>query len=123
MLLNPLATRSGGRIEAPSQNRKESTTMLHHRSRSTWAALIAFLVGELVAHAAHAADPAPGVAIHGGVADSPNKVVYLSDPTAGVVAVDIDTGKLLWESKEAARPVAALGKRVYALAPVKGQTN
>lgn len=94
--------------------------MPNHPSRCTRAALVALLVGGLTVRAA---DPAPGIAVHGGVADPAAKAVYLSDPAAGVVAVDIDTGKLLWESKEATHPVAARGKRVYALAPVKGRAN
>jgi hypothetical protein len=59
----------------------------------------------------------------GGVADPANKVVYLSDAAGSVVAVDIDKGTLLWQSKDATRPVAALGKMVYALVPEKGKPN
>jgi hypothetical protein len=82
-----------------------------------------FAVVLVVGGAAHVVGPTPGVTVMGGVADPPNKVVYLSDPAAGVVALDIDKGTLLWESKEATRPVAALGKHVYALVPEKGKAN
>ena len=90
-----------------------------HRSRATVALITLLLVGAV----GRAGDPAPGVTVIGGVADPPNKVAYLSDPVAGVVAVDIDSGKLKWESKEAACPVAALGKQIYALAAEKGKRN
>lgn len=92
--------------------------MTPHLPRPAWAAL-----SVVIASTAHAADPAPGVTVIGGVADPANKVVYLSDPAGSVVAADIDKGTVLWESKEATRPVACLGKQVYAFAPEKGKAN
>jgi hypothetical protein len=88
-------------------------------------ARVVFLVGVflIAGSTVRAADPTPGITVIGGVADPPNKVVYLSDPAGSVVAVDIDKGTVLWESKEATRAVAALGKYVYAFAPEKGKTN
>ena len=76
--------------------------MPHRRPRLAFA-----LVAALVAPAAGAEDPVPGVAVTGGVADPPNKVVYLSDPAGGVVAADLDTGAVRWASKAVTRPVAA----------------
>lgn len=71
-----------------------------------------------------AADDAPNpVPIPGGVTDAAGKVGYLSGPKGGLVAVDLEKGDVLWESKDANRPLAVVGKRLAALAPEKGKSN
>jgi hypothetical protein len=94
--------------------------MSHHRLRTgALLLLMAFLV---LAPAASAAD-ATGVVVIGGIADPSTKMAYVTDPAGTIVAVAISSGKVLWETKEATRPVASAGQHVYAFAPEKGKAN
>lgn len=64
---------------------------------------------------AAAADEGPApIIIPGGVADGAG-VGYLSSPKGGMVAVDLAKGDVVWDSKEANRPLAVGGKRLVAL--------
>lgn len=74
----------------------------------------------LPAWSAAADDAAAPVVIPGGVADAAGKVGYLTQPKGGLAAVDLEKGTVLWESKEATRPLAVVGKRLAALAADKG---
>jgi hypothetical protein len=69
--------------------------------------------------AARAGDIFPGTEAHwgripGGVADTAGKVVYLAGGNDSVEAVDAATGDVIWESKEAQRPLAIDGTRLVA---------
>jgi hypothetical protein len=66
---------------------------------------------------------ADGSALPGGVADAEGKVGYLSQPKGGIVAISLEKGDVLWESKDASRPLTLVGKRLAALAPEKGKGN
>jgi outer membrane protein assembly factor BamB len=52
--------------------------------------------------------------IPGGVADADGKVVYLASSSDGIEAVDAASGRVIWESKEAQRPLAIDGQRLVA---------
>lgn len=84
-----------------------------------WLAVLLALSG----FAAAADDALATVHIPGGISDSAGKVGYLSSPKGGVVAVDLEEGTVLWESKDANRPLAASGKRLAALIAEKGKEN
>jgi outer membrane protein assembly factor BamB len=73
---------------------------------------------------APAADDAQSPAIiPGGVTDAAGKIGYLSLPKGGIVAVDLEKGDVLWESKEANRPLIVAGNRLAALATDKDKSN
>jgi hypothetical protein len=59
----------------------------------------------------------------GGVADAEGKRAYVPGADGGVVALDLETGKALWSSKEAERPLALAGTNLLAYRPVKGKGN
>jgi hypothetical protein len=59
----------------------------------------------------------------GGVSDAVGKIGYLSNPKGGLVAVDLEKGDVLWESKDANRPLAVVGKQLAALAVEKDKQN
>src|SRR5262249_37616394 len=60
----------------------------------------------------------PGVVIPGGVADAEGKTGYVSNPAGGIDAVNLKTGKLLWDTKAAAKPLALDPDRLCAHANV-----
>lgn len=63
------------------------------------------------------------VRVPGGVTDAAGSVIYLSVPEGGIVAVSGDKGDVLWEYKDATKPLALVGRRLAVLAPEKGQAN
>ncbi len=63
------------------------------------------------------------LAIPGGVADGAGNVGYLTSPSGGVVAVNLEDGDVLWESKVVTRPLAVAGNRLAAFMPEKGKAN
>jgi len=89
--------------------------------------LVAFLV--LVPSAALVAAGTDGNvviaprALPGGVADAEGKVGYLTDPAGTIVAVNLENGNVLWESKDAVKPLIVLGKKLLAQAPLKDKGN
>jgi HEAT repeat protein len=54
------------------------------------------------------------LAIRGGLVDLGAGVAYLTLPTGGIDAVELASGKVLWTSKVASRPLALLGNRLLA---------
>ena len=73
----------------------------------------------LLAGSPAGAAPAPEVkdagAVHflpGGVADAAGARGFMADAAGGVTALDLETGKALWEYKGKGRPVAVAGGRV-----------
>ena len=70
------------------------------------------------------ADPAPSfVSIPGGIVDPGNKVVYVTGESGNIEALNLEDGKLLWDSKDATKPLAVAGKKLIAQAPEKGKAN
>lgn len=59
---------------------------------------------------AFAAPPFPG-----GLLDSTGRTAYLGTPT-GMVAIELARGEVVWETREAHRPILVAGDRLYALA-------
>src|ERR1019366_7100571 len=52
----------------------------------------------------------------GGVADPAGKTGFVPNPSGGIDALDLATGKLLWSSKDANRPLFATADRLFAQA-------
>jgi hypothetical protein len=73
--------------------------------------------------AADAKGAAPIHVLPGGVADADGKYGYLANPDGHVVALDLETGKPLWESQTAGRPVANVGGWVWVQARDKDKAN
>lgn len=65
--------------------------------------------------------PPEAVNLPGGVANAAGTVLYLTSLWSGVVALDAQDGRVLWESKEAMHPLALVGKRLVALGGARGQ--
>ncbi len=61
--------------------------------------------------------------IPGGVADIDGKVAYLAGSGDMIEAIDMANGQVLWDSKDAVRPVALDGKRLVAQGPHAQQPN
>ena len=71
-----------------------------------------------------AAIPAPPLALPGGsVADPDGKVGFVPNTAGGIDALDLASGKLLWDTKEAPRPLLATADRLFAQAPIGGKAN
>jgi hypothetical protein len=58
-----------------------------------------------------------------GVADPATKVGYFPNPAGGIDALGLATGKLLWTSKDASRPLLAGADRVFAQKDIAGKPN
>ncbi|HEV3416369.1 MAG TPA: hypothetical protein VG056_06135 [Pirellulales bacterium] len=58
--------------------------------------------------------------IPGGIADPDGTIVYLTNPKAGIDAVQLATGQLLWTARDM-RPLIVAGGRLIAQAAVKDQ--
>jgi hypothetical protein len=61
--------------------------------------LAVWLALSVAAALASAADSQGSRAVPGGVTDSAGKVGYLTNPKGGIVAVGLEKGTVLWESK------------------------
>jgi hypothetical protein len=59
----------------------------------------------------------------GGVADRDGKTGYVQAPAGGVEALDLASGKVLWQTAETCKPVALAGDRLLCQAPEKGKAN
>src|SRR5687768_16853842 len=85
-------------------------------------AVLCFLLGLVPAAAGKGVLRMP-VVIPGGVADAGGKTGYVANPTGGIDAIDLQSGKLLWATEEASRPLVAFGHRLVAQAGRKGRAN
>jgi outer membrane protein assembly factor BamB len=92
--------------------------------------LLATAAVVLPALAALAAPTKPGdkdataaVPFFGGVADVEGKRGYVPSADGGVDALDLETGKVLWNSKDATQPLARIARNLIALKPAKNKTN
>jgi hypothetical protein len=77
-------------------------------------------------HAAPAPKEAPSqapVMLPGGVADPAGRYGYVTNTTGGIDALDLETGKVLWASADASKPLVVIGDRIVAQAEVKGKYN
>jgi hypothetical protein len=86
--------------------------------------LVALLFGSEVALAA----PAPrssgeSAALPLGVADAEGKTGFFANATGGIDAVNLATGEVLWESKEASKPLAVHRGKLAAQRAVAGKPN
>ena len=59
----------------------------------------------------------------GAVADPDGKVGFVPNTSGGIDALDLASGKLLWDTKEAPRPLLATPDRLFAQALVRGKAN
>jgi hypothetical protein len=76
----------------------------------------------LAALAPAAAAAPPAVPLPCGVADVAGRTGFLANPDGGVDAVDLATGDLLWDTKDARRPLLAADDRLFAWAPAKANS-
>ncbi len=58
-----------------------------------------------------------------GVADPAGRIGYFRNTTGGIDALDLGSGKLLWASKDASRPLLASADRVFAHQEVAGKPS
>ena len=63
------------------------------------------------------------IEVPGGIRDSAGKVLYLSGEKVGVVAVDAEDGRLLWEYADATRPLVLVDHRLAVLTNEPGRPN
>ncbi len=72
-----------------------------------------------------AGDAVPSVPIRslpcGGVVDATGEIGFVIGKHSDIEALDLDSGKVLWTSKDATKPLAFVGKKLIALAPEKGK--
>jgi hypothetical protein len=66
---------------------------------------------------------APVVLPGGGVADPAAKFGYVPGTGGGIDAIDLASGKIIWTTKDANRPLLATAERLFAQAPVPGKAN
>jgi outer membrane protein assembly factor BamB len=75
-----------------------------------------------VVNGTRAADADPGVSVRsipGGVVDATGQIGFVAGANGGIDALDLETGKVLWTSWKAAKPIAVVGKKLIAWAPGK----
>jgi hypothetical protein len=63
------------------------------------------------------------IEVPGWITDSAGKVLYLTGEKVGVVAVDAEDGRLLWEYADATRPLVLVDHRLAVLANEPGRPN
>src|SRR5258708_1768646 len=59
----------------------------------------------------------------GGVADPAGKVGFFPSKAGGIDALELASGKLLWSSKDADRPLVATADRLFAQAGTSNQVR
>ncbi len=69
------------------------------------------------------ADELPFALFPNGVADRDGKAGYVHAAAGGVEALDLATGKVLWNFTEPCRPLALMGDRLVCQAAEKGKAN
>src|SRR5229473_1044909 len=87
------------------------------------AVLIASSTAEREGFAAPAPDRPDSVVFPDGVADAAGKTAYVANAAGGIDAIDLAKGELLWDTKEATKPLALLGDKLLAQTPVKDKAN
>src|SRR5262249_2234244 len=78
-------------------------------------------------HAAPAPDgessPTTSVPIPLGVADPAGKTGFVANDKGGIDVINLENGELLWDTKDANKPLAVVGKKLLAQAAVMGKAN
>jgi hypothetical protein len=62
-----------------------------------------------------------GTAFPGGVANAAGKIGFVTNPDSGIDTLDLETGKLLWQTADASKPLATFEKRLVTQAVMKGK--
>ncbi len=94
--------------------------------RSPFTPLAAALFAASAGGAAPARDAKDAGVIHalpGGAADADGAKGFVADDKGGVTALDLESGKVLWESKTSGQPVAVVGDQVWVQARDKDKGN
>jgi hypothetical protein len=65
----------------------------------------------------------PSVYLPGGVADAAGRTGFVTGPDGRIDAINLEDGKLLWKTKEAAHPLALHNGRLAASIPVSNKAN
>jgi hypothetical protein len=91
-------------------------------SRWTMALLVPAAIG-FPTLAQDAGGLTPLVLPGGGVADAAGKIGYVPSKDGGIDAIDLGSGKIIWATKDANRPLLATAERLFAQAPVPGKAN
>jgi hypothetical protein len=86
-------------------------------------ALLLWAGAAFSACAAPAPDRSDSIPFPDGVADAAGKVAFIANATGGIDAVDLAKGELLWDSKEASKPLALSGDNLLAQIGVKDKAN
>jgi hypothetical protein len=89
----------------------------------TSAVLSGALLSVSVLFGAPLPEQAGTVPIPGGIADGAGKRGYITGEKGGVEAVDLETGKTLWSSAAAQKPLALVGGKLLAQAQEMGKPN
>jgi hypothetical protein len=85
---------------------------------------ILLLSGATIASAAPAPkEDASSLLFPGGVADPVANIAYVTNTAGGIDAISLDKGELLWDTKDGARPLAVIGKKLAVQVPVAGKAN
>jgi hypothetical protein len=88
---------------------------------------VAILSGALLSVSVLLGAPLPEqvgtVPIPGGIADDAGKRGYIMGEKGGVEAIDLETGKTLWSSAAAQKPLALVGGKLLAQAQEMGKPN
>src|SRR5262249_38761729 len=69
------------------------------------------------------ASPTTSVPIPLGVADLAGKTGFVANDKGGIDVINLENGELLWDTKDANKPLAVVGKKLIAQAPVMGKAN
>jgi hypothetical protein len=86
-------------------------------------AALALLVGSARTAPAPKETARPSVVLPWGVVDAAGKTAYIVNAAGAIEAIELESGKALWDTKEATKPLAVLDKKLVAQAPEKGKAN
>src|SRR5215472_9076676 len=82
------------------------------------------LLGATIASAAPAPkEDASSLLFPGGIADPVANIAFVTNTAGGIDAIDLNKGELLWDTKDAARPLAVVGKKLAVQVPIAGKAN
>jgi PQQ enzyme repeat len=87
-----------------------------------WLVLLG-LTFQSAALAAPGGNPVAPVPLPAGITDQAGKVGYVSGAKGGIEAIDLESGEVLWEAKEPARPLVVWDKLLIAQADSADKAN
>jgi hypothetical protein len=96
--------------------------MIHHQVTIA-ALLLALMIAPQATWAGDVASSVLPAFLPGGTADQAAKTGYVTNPTGGIDAINLETGELLWATKESGRPLVASDNRLAARTNVQGKAN